>query len=232
LALAKHLACILSLALISASISFGAPKASYRVKATFGERLQDSALRLIADEMVIEGKHGESFAFKFDDITVISYSFSKSPRIGASLGVSLLCIPCAIGVAFSKKRAHWLTVGAEDQGAVSMQLHKNLWHQIAREVDTRAPRAALEMVSEDGVVSQTVKPEAQREAAGLLVVESDPAGADVYIDGNFNGLTPRRKAVQPGEYQIRVAKAGSGEFTETVDVGIGETVEIDALLLP
>ena len=42
----------------------------------------------------------------------------------------------------------------------------------------------------------------------VLSITSEPSLAEVYINGSFNGLTPRKKAVQPREYSLEVHKSG------------------------
>lgn len=67
-------------------------------------------------------------------------------------------------------------------------------------------------------------------AAGLLEVTSDPTLAEVVVNNNFNGLTPRRKRLSAGEYEVQVTKQGFLPFTKTITVPPGETVEMYAEL--
>lgn len=52
------------------------------------------------------------------------------------------------------------------------------------------------------------EPEAQKNSACVLEVRSDPAGADVELDGKFVGNTPTTLRLKPGEYTVTVRKPG------------------------
>ena len=52
----------------------------------------------------------------------------------------------------------------------------------------------------------------------VLSITSEPSLAEVYINGSFNGLTPRKKAVQPGEYNLEIRKAGFESWSQVVAV--------------
>jgi SH3 domain-containing YSC84-like protein 1 len=64
----------------------------------------------------------------------------------------------------------------------------------------------------------------------LLTVTSDPGYAEVELNRNFNGLTPRTKQITPGQYQITVNKKGFEPWVKTVTVAAGESVTIHAKL--
>jgi hypothetical protein len=66
---------------------------------------------------------------------------------------------------------------------------------------------------------------------GVLRITSSPELAEVEINNAFNGLTPRGKAVKPGEYVITVSKDGFKQWKREVLVDPGETLEIHADLL-
>jgi hypothetical protein len=64
----------------------------------------------------------------------------------------------------------------------------------------------------------------------LLTVTSAPEYAEIELNHNFNGLTPRTKQIAPGEYQITVNKKGFEPWTKTVKVVGGEALTIHAEL--
>ncbi len=66
---------------------------------------------------------------------------------------------------------------------------------------------------------------AQR-ADGLLKITSEPSLAEVELNRNFNGLTPRAKVVKPGEYEITLRKKGFQTWTQSISVGPDETVNV------
>lgn len=72
-------------------------------------------------------------------------------------------------------------------------------------------------------------------AAGELALSSEPGGANVTLDGKFQGQTPLNLALNPGrEHQLAVFKPGYRRHTETVSLPAGasdnRTVQLRALL--
>ncbi len=56
--------------------------------------------------------------------------------------------------------------------------------------------------------------------------------ADLYVNGQLEGITPTTIALQPGPYSIRVAKEGYTEFTDTVQVIANQNRQINVRLMP
>jgi serine/threonine protein kinase len=52
-----------------------------------------------------------------------------------------------------------------------------------------------------------------------LAIEVDPAGAELFIDGNDVGTAPHTQAVPPGQHTVRAQKKGFGMAQQTVQVG-------------
>jgi len=68
---------------------------------------------------------------------------------------------------------------------------------------------------------------------GVLVVESFPGGADVFVNNKLEGQTPLTLYNFPvGQYGVRVEKEGYLSFEKAVSVKVGATEEIDAKLSP
>jgi hypothetical protein len=67
-----------------------------------------------------------------------------------------------------------------------------------------------------------------RRVHGVLTITSKPSIAEVELNGYFNGMTPRSKEVQPGEYKVTLRKPGFAEWEKTVAVGPGERVTVEA----
>jgi len=61
---------------------------------------------------------------------------------------------------------------------------------------------------------------------GTLVIESEPSGADVYIDDESEpaGITPFKINLPPKKYNIRLAQEGLEEQQHEVSIKIGETI--------
>ena len=83
---------------------------------------------------------------------------------------------------------------------------------------------------ETKTISATLKP-----AYGFLSIESDPSGANVYIDGHYVGTTPLTDyKLSPGEHEVKIKKGGYNEYTKTVTITPGEkkTLSASLVLLP
>lgn len=63
--------------------------------------------------------------------------------------------------------------------------------------------------------------------AGLLLVNSDPQRAKVYLDGVYYGLSPLRLEMEPGVHAISVKLEGYKMVTEKVSVRKGDNTEIE-----
>jgi tetratricopeptide (TPR) repeat protein len=64
---------------------------------------------------------------------------------------------------------------------------------------------------------QHVMPAAAAETTGTVVVNTNPAGADVTIDGRIHGKTPFQQSLNPGKHQLEIV---SGDEHRTIPVTI------------
>ncbi|MDD4928582.1 MAG: PEGA domain-containing protein [Gallionella sp.] len=72
----------------------------------------------------------------------------------------------------------------------------------------------------------TYRPHAS-EANGLLLVNTNPSRAKVYLDGVYYGMSPLRLEMEPGIHAISVKLAGYNMVTEKVSVRRGDNTEIE-----
>jgi hypothetical protein len=69
--------------------------------------------------------------------------------------------------------------------------------------------------------------------AGSVFVSADVDGAQVFLDGNAVGTTPGRiNNVPPGQHVVEVRQTGMQPYRETVNVGAGALVTVNANLRP
>ncbi len=67
---------------------------------------------------------------------------------------------------------------------------------------------------------------------GILVVESSPVSAQVFVDGKFEGETPLTLYNFPvGQHNVAVKQEGYADFEKNVNVKVGLSEEIDARLV-
>ena len=76
-------------------------------------------------------------------------------------------------------------------------------------------------------VAAPAAPAPQTPAMANLVIESDPPGADIEVDGGFAGNTPSTINVAPGSHQITVRKKGFADWTRTLNV-TGGVIHLNA----
>ena len=174
--------------------------------------------------MFTKGK-SERFSIPTKAVTELFYSRVSGRRIKTALIGSPLLL-------FTKGRKHYLTIsfndGANVAGAVELQLHKDNYRGTIRALEEVT--GVVSKFDQEGVAEQGMANRAPVEEQGILVINSTPTGGDVYINGSFNGLTPRRKAVPAGEYELRLEKRGLETKTVTVEVKPGETEELTVKL--
>ncbi|MBU0619159.1 PEGA domain-containing protein [Patescibacteria group bacterium] len=67
---------------------------------------------------------------------------------------------------------------------------------------------------------------------GLLVADSDPEGAQVFIDGKLASATDDTLNLPPGEYQITIKKDGYNSWEKKLNIEKSLVAETNALLFP
>jgi hypothetical protein len=68
-------------------------------------------------------------------------------------------------------------------------------------------------------------------ATGNINIQSEPKGAEVYLDGNFMGNTPLAlKDIDAGEHVIKVTKAGYVDAETTITLGPKENRNVKIIL--
>jgi hypothetical protein len=100
------------------------------------------------------------------------------------------------------------------------------YHEYLREVpdakDRPAVRAAMQRASEKLAAS----------GVQALLVDSDPPGAEVRIDGRARGRTPFVIALPAGAYEVAVARDGYAEGRRGVTLGLDGYQDLDLTLAP
>lgn len=118
-------------------------------------------------------------------------------------------------------------------GVVSMSLRlvdTQTAKEIGRVAETLSDKEA-ERASQ--IHRMTVQLFAPAEYVGTLVVKSDEAGADVYLNDKLVGTTPLKqplKALPAGAYILHVSKDGFADLYQFVDVVYNKTTTISASL--
>jgi hypothetical protein len=80
-------------------------------------------------------------------------------------------------------------------------------------------------------VAATLKDRPDTNQYGQMAVSSSPAGAAVYIDGAYRGITPAVfLLVRPGDRTVLLREMGYQDWTTSISVNTGETAQVSATL--
>jgi len=66
--------------------------------------------------------------------------------------------------------------------------------------------------------------------ATKVTIQSDPAGAEIYLDDQFVGSTPSTLSVSPGKHAFRLQAAGRSDWTRQMNVLAGSDITLAATL--
>jgi hypothetical protein len=67
---------------------------------------------------------------------------------------------------------------------------------------------------------------------GTVTVTSNPTGAQVYVDGNYQGKAPMTVTLYPGSHTFRLTLNGYNDYVTTVYVTAGTSQTINAVMPP
>jgi lipid-binding SYLF domain-containing protein len=188
------------------------------------EKLLDSKFTLGADASVAGGPVGRTAQIQTDaqmHAKILSYSRSRGLFAGLSLeGATLRPDTDA------NRRLYGRDVPAKEILAGKTTPPEYALGLVSTVVK-HAPEADFK-VSENLLAPQPPPPPPPKPDPTLLSITSEPPYAEVTLNRNFNGLTPRTKVVTPGEYEVTVTKAGFAPWTKTVTVPEGESFKVHA----
>jgi hypothetical protein len=108
------------------------------------------------------------------------------------------------------------------------------WADVA-ELTRPCPKPAPSTTSVASVPALTtpaVEPSAV-DALGTFTIESNPPGAEVYVDGDFVGTTPiAEQALAAGKHEIELRKKGWANWTRQLRVSAGVRAGVSAEMEP
>jgi hypothetical protein len=64
-----------------------------------------------------------------------------------------------------------------------------------------------------------------------IYIESEPSDANVFINGEYKGITPLKLSLKEGTYTIKIKKDGYKEYTKKITLKAGESREISINLI-
>src|SRR5579872_3848249 len=114
---------------------------------------------------------------------------------------------------------------------ISVLAHQN---KIDFQVDA-STEAELRHAGATNDLIETLKTLAPPPAVTIIVIQSSPGGATVYIDDEPVGTTSdqgrlKLSTVPPGQHRIRISLDGYRDFYSNIDVSQGQETDVDATL--
>ena len=71
---------------------------------------------------------------------------------------------------------------------------------------------------------------ASTQGTSRVNIQSDPTGAEIYLDGQMVGSTPSTLMIPTGSHQFRVHASGHADWTRTVNILGGSEISLTAAL--
>lgn len=137
--------------------------------------------------------------------------------VGGMVATSLVFFPAAPFFLFMHGKDITIPKGTE----VTAYVNGDMKLDIAK----FQPQAPIQNTTSVSVGATSPRP-----GSAKLHIESDPAEADIEIDGNFAGDTPSELQVNEGEHTIAVKKSGFKDWERKMKVSGGSSVRLSAQL--
>ena len=108
------------------------------------------------------------------------------------------------------------------------KLQEGIYVFEARKENHRTVKKTVEIVAGN---NQTIKLDSPEAINGSLKISSNPADADIYIDGKHYGKTPNYISdILIGKHELKLTKQGCAEIKKTIVIKEGETLSISEKL--
>ena len=83
------------------------------------------------------------------------------------------------------------------------------------------------------VSATLVAPPEQDTKSGILIVSSDPSGADIYLNNQYMGITPASlQNIQAGSYTLLLRQTGYNDYADTIEIRAGSSTQVSTTLTP
>jgi hypothetical protein len=216
----------------------------------------DNHLTVTSDTIILALKDGNKVDIPAKSVTSLSYGQEAHRRVGTMVALAVLVAPVALFGLFHKTRLHYIgiqysTPDSKTAG-ILLQGDKNNYRAIlvALQGVTGVPVAVSEKdrefipvgvkadvtKGEEGVNqekaadSKTTESTPAEPSTGAVNVTSNPAGADVLLDGQFVGNCPAVLKLVPGKHTVTVKMSGYKDWSREITVQSGSEVQLTATL--
>ncbi|MBZ5702829.1 MAG: PEGA domain-containing protein [Acidobacteriia bacterium] len=219
----------------------------------------DNRLTVTSDTITLALQDGRKVDIAAKSVTSLSYGQEAHRRVGTMVVLAVLVAPVALFGLFHKTRLHYIGIQyATPDGktaGILLQGDKDNYRAIlvALQGVTGAPVSVGE--KEQGFVPVGIKTNVSRgegeektakekapgntgaesksaesAAKGAVNVSSNPAGADVLVDGEFVGNCPAMLKLGPAKHTVTVKMSGYKDWSREITMQSGSEVQLTANL--
>ena len=216
-------------------------------------------LTVTSDTITLALKDGKRVAIAAKSVTSLSYGQEAHRRVGTMIALAVLIAPVALFGLFHKTRLHYIgiqyatpdgkTAGILLQGdkdnyrailvalqgvtgvPVSVGEKDRGFVPVGIKTDVSKGEGEVKAAKEKapGNAGAESKP-AESAAKEAVNVSSNPAGADVLVDGEFVGNCPAVLKLGSGKHTVAVKMSGYKDWSREISVQSGSEVQLTANL--
>jgi PEGA domain-containing protein len=211
----------------------------------------NNRLTITSDVITLALKDGKKLEIPPKSVTSLSYGQEAHRRVGTMIALAILVAPVALFGLFHKTRLHYIgiqyTTPDNKTAGILLQGDKDNYRAIlvALQGVTGVPVAVGEKDREfvpvgiktdvtkgdEGKATETkTASSAPEPAKGTVNISSNPAGADVLVDGEFVGNAPAALKLLPGKHAVTVKISGYKDWSKDIAVQSGSEVQLTANL--
>jgi PEGA domain len=214
-------------------------------------------LTVTSDMITLSLKDGKKLELPPKSVTSLSYGQEAHRRVGTMVALAILVAPVALFGLLHKTRLHYIgiqyTTPDNKSAGILLQGDKDNYRAIlvalqgVRGVPVAVGEKDREFIpvgvktdasneTEDKKESPEKAAEAKTASAppatqkGAVNVSSNPAGADISVDGDFVGNSPASLKLAPGKHTVTVKMSGYKDWSREISVQAGSEVQLNASL--
>jgi hypothetical protein len=208
----------------------------------------DNKLIVNPDSIVLKLKDGQTVNIPPKQVTTLSYGQEAHRRVGTAIGLAVISLGVGALFALHKTKLHFIGINYTDKDGkkqgVLLQGDKSNFRAIlvALQGVTGAPVSVSEKERSEipaGISTQAVKEQespappastAATDSPESLTVNSNPDGAEIYLDEAFIGNAPSTLKLTPGKHSIRVTLNGHKPWVKDILAQGGTEAHLTATL--
>ena len=193
-----------------------------------------------AKELHFDHKGGQ-FSVPYEKIASMEFGQKVGRRVGAAIGGLIVFGLPGLIILMSKKKKHYLTIGyrndaGEGQAAV-FELAKATVSNVLPSLEARTgKRVEMEAATDDGgfevghaAAPHVPGPSPVPRVAPItsLNIQSNPSGAEVFIDAKNYGSAPVTTTLPPGLKYVVLRLNGFDNWTREIEAKAGDNLSIN-----